>query len=131
MIFIEYLQFKNITPRLRNDIHTLIGTVLIILAASVLVTIPYEISTGPLTNVAKAAITPLISKNIKVAVDKFGITEIYPTKTNGGREWYINATSPLTDKSFFLSGGTEKANSSLANATSSNGQIRKQTDVLR
>jgi hypothetical protein len=36
--------------------------------------------------------------------------------------------SPLTDNSFFLSGGTEKTNSSLANATSLNGQIKKQTD---
>ena len=102
--------------------------ILIILAASVLVTIPYEISTGPLTNVAKAATTPLISKNNKVAVDKFGITEIYPTKPNGGREWYFNMNSPLTDKSFSLSGGPEKTNSSLANATSLNGHIIKQTD---
>jgi hypothetical protein len=102
--------------------------ILIILAASVLVTIPYDISTGPPTNVAKAATTPLISKNNKVAVDKFGITEIYPTKPNGGREWYFNMNSPLTDKSFSLSGGPEKTNSSLANATSLNGHIIKQTD---
>jgi hypothetical protein len=100
---------------------------LIILAASVFVSIPYEISTGPPTNVAIAATTPLISKN-KVAVDKFGITEIYPTTPNGGREWYFNMNSPLTDNRFSLSGGTEKTNSSLANATSSNGQIKKQTD---
>jgi hypothetical protein len=36
--------------------------------------------------------------------------------------------SPLNDNSFFLSGGTEKTNSSFANATSSNGQIIKQPD---
>ena len=54
--------------------------------------------------------------------------EIYPTKPNGGREWFINTTSPLNDNNFFLSGGTEKTNSSLANATSANGQIIKQLD---
>ena len=37
-------------------------------------------------------------------------------------------SSPLTDKNFALSGGTEKTNSSLENATSSNGQIIKQPD---
>lgn len=26
MVFIQYLQIKNITPRLWNDIHMLIGT---------------------------------------------------------------------------------------------------------
>ena len=102
--------------------------ILIILADSVFVSIPYEISTGPPTNVAKAATIPLISKNNKVAVDKFGITEIYPTKPNGGREWYFNMNSPLTDNRFSLSGGPEKTNASLANATSSNGHIIKQTD---
>jgi len=63
-------------------------------------------------------------------VDKFGIKEIYPTKPNGGREWFINASSPLSDKSFYLSGGTEKTSnsSSLANSTSSDGQIIKQSD---
>jgi hypothetical protein len=81
------------------------------------------------TNEAIAAIKPLISKNNnKVAVDEFGIREIYPTKSNGRREWFINMNSPLNDSSFFLSGGTEKTNSSLANATSSNGQIIKQPD---
>src|SRR5215469_14666074 len=40
-----------------------------------------------------------ISKNNKVAVDKFGIREIYPTKSNGGREWYVNTSAPLSDKS--------------------------------
>ena len=71
------------------------------------------------TNVAIAAITPLsLEKYDKVAVDKFGIREIYPTKPNGGREWFINTSSPLNDNNFFLSGGTEKTNSSLANATS-------------
>jgi len=68
-----------------------------------------------------------ISKNNKVGVDKFGITEIYPTKSNGGREWYMNTSAPLFDKSFSLSGGTEKTNS-LANATSLNSQIVKQPD---
>jgi hypothetical protein len=81
------------------------------------------------TDTAIAAVKPLASKiNDKVAVDKFGVTEIYPTKPDGGREWYINMNSPLNDNSFFLSGGTEKTNSSFANATSSNGQIKRQTD---
>ncbi|MFZ0511473.1 MAG: hypothetical protein WAM14_07700, partial [Candidatus Nitrosopolaris sp.] len=103
--------------------------ILIILATSVLVSVLYEISIASATNVAIAASTPLISKNNnKVAVDKFGIREIYSTKPNGGREWFINMRSPLNDNSFFLSGGTEKTNSSLANATSSNGQIIKQPD---
>ena len=103
--------------------------ILIILATSVLVLVPYEISIASPAKVAIAAVTPLISKiNNKVAVDKFAIREIYPTKPNGGREWYINMNSPLNDDSFSLSGGTEKTNSSLANATSSNGQIVKQPD---
>ncbi|MGB8936662.1 MAG: hypothetical protein WCC17_16335 [Candidatus Nitrosopolaris sp.] len=105
--------------------------ILIILLASVL-SILIEISASLLTNVAIATTTttthPPSKINNKVAVDKFGIREIYPTTPNGGREWYINMNSPLTDNSFSLSGGTEKTNSSLANATSSNGQIVKQPD---
>jgi hypothetical protein len=101
--------------------------ILIILALSVL-TILIEMSAALPIDTA-IAVKPLTSKiNDKVGVDKFGVTEIYPTKPDGGRQWYINMNSPLTDKSFFLSGGTEKTNSSLANATSSNGQIKKQTD---
>lgn len=91
------------------------------LAASV----PYEVRTVSTTNTAIAAVTPLVSK---VSVDKFGIREIYPTKADGGKEWFISTTSPLNDSSFSLSGGTEKTNSSLANATSSNGRIIKQPD---
>jgi hypothetical protein len=34
--------------------------------------------------------------NITGLADKFGITEIYPTKENG-REWYLNMTNPLND----------------------------------
>jgi hypothetical protein len=102
---------------------------LIILAVSGVISVFYELNTTSPTNIAIAAITPQVSKiGNKIAVDRFGITEIYPTKPNGGREWYISTTSPLTDNNFFLSGGTEKTNSSLANATSSNGQIRKQPD---
>ena len=103
---------------------------IMILVTSVLVSILNEINTALPTNTAIAAVTPPASKNInKVATDKFGIREIYPTKPNGGREWYINASSPLSDKSFSLSGGGEKtSNSSLANATSLNGQIIKQPD---
>jgi hypothetical protein len=105
-------------------------TLIIILVTSVLVSILNEINAPALpTNTAIAAVTPLVSKNNnKVATDKFGIREIYPTKP-GGREWFINASSPLSDKSFSLSGGGEKtSNSSLANATSLNGQIIKQPD---
>jgi len=102
--------------------------ILIILTASVL-TIPIEIGATLSTDTAIAAVKPLTSKiSDKLGVDKFGVTEIYPTKPNGGREWYINMNSPLTDNSFSLSGGPEKTNSSLANATSINGQIKKQTD---
>jgi hypothetical protein len=103
--------------------------IVIILATSVLVSILNEINTASPTNTAVAAVAPVISKNNnKVTVDKFGIREIYPTKSNGGKEWFINMSSPLTDKNFSLSGGTEKTNSSLENATSSNGQIIKQPD---
>jgi len=69
-----------------------------------------------------------ISSNNTGAVDKFGITEIYPTAI-GGREWFINMSSPLSDKNFSLSGGGEKSsNATLANATSSSGQIIRQPD---
>jgi len=101
--------------------------ILVVFAISIVVLVPHAISNALPTNVAIAATPPLISKNNKVAVDKFGITEIYPTKSNGGREWYMNTSTPLSDKSFSLSGGTEKTNS-LANATSLNGQIVKQPD---
>src|SRR5215469_3906430 len=92
---------------------------------SVLILVVFTISIGVLVPhaISNALPTPpLISKNNKVAVDKFGITEIYPTKSNGGREWYMNTSTPLSDKNFSLSGGTEKTNS-LANATSLNSQI--------
>ncbi|MGC1928052.1 MAG: hypothetical protein WA667_03705 [Candidatus Nitrosopolaris sp.] len=59
------------------------------------------------TNVAIAATLPVSKNDNKVAVDKFGIREIYPTTPNGGREWFINMSSPLQDNNFFLSGGTE------------------------
>lgn len=79
-----------------------------------------------LLTVTGVAQTPSSNKK---HVDKFGITEIYPTASSGGSEWYINMSSPLSDRYFTLSGGTEKsANSSLANATSSNGQIIRQPD---
>src|SRR5215831_21194702 len=100
--------------------------ILVVFTISIVVVVPHAISNALPTNVAIAA-TPLISKNNKVAVDKFGITEIYPTKSTWGREWYMNTSTPLSDKSFSLSGGTEKTNS-LANATSLNGQIVKQPD---
>ncbi|MGA9151884.1 MAG: hypothetical protein WBZ36_15000 [Candidatus Nitrosopolaris sp.] len=95
----------------------------IFLALSVLTVIPIERSAALPTD----SITVASKINDKVGVDKFGVTEIYPTKPNG-REWHVNMNSPLNDNNFFLSGGTEKTNSSLANATSSNGQIIKQTD---
>src|SRR6266487_4801370 len=102
--------------------------ILIILATSVLVSVQYENNTELSASASRAAAQPISIQNNKVAADKFGITEIYPTKPNGGREWFINMTSPLDDKVFSLSGGSEKINSSLANATSSNGQIIKQGD---
>jgi hypothetical protein len=89
---------------------------LIILAVSGVISLLYKLSTTSPTNTAIAAITPQVSKiGNKTAADRFGITEIYSTKPNDGREWYFNMNSPLTDKTFFLSGGPEKTNSSLAN----------------
>jgi hypothetical protein len=102
--------------------------ILIILATSVLVLVQYESNTELSASASIAAAQPISIQNNKVDADKFGITEIYPTKPNGGREWFINMTSPLDDKVFSLSGGGENTNSSLANATSSNGQIIKQPD---
>ncbi len=101
--------------------------ILLIIASIVLVSVIYEIKT--VSNINAATGAAQATSKTKVAVDKFGVTEIYRTKPNGGREWYINMSSPLNDKSFSLSGGSEKtSNSSLANATSSNGQIIKQGD---
>ena len=100
--------------------------IFLIVASSVLVSVLYEIN-AVLPTKAALGTAQAISNN-KVATDKFGIREIYPTKPNGGREWYINMSSPLNDKSFSLSGGSEKTNSTLANATASNGQIIKQGD---
>jgi hypothetical protein len=62
-------------------------------------------------------------------VDKFGITEIYPTAPVGGREWYVNMSSPTNDTNFYLSGGGESTNSSgTANSNSPNGQLLRQND---
>ena len=33
-------------------------------------------------------------------VDKFGIDKLYPTKTDGGEEWYMNMLNPLDDERF-------------------------------
>ena len=67
------------------------------------------------------------SPTTEFPVDKFGIREIYPTQS-GGREWYVNMSSPTNDKNFYLSGGSESTNSSLSNATSSNSQLVKRPD---
>lgn len=64
----------------------------------------------------------------KYLVDKSGITEIYPTRSGGGREWYVNMSSPLNDGNFYLSGGTENPNSSATTNSTSNGQLIKQAD---
>ena len=40
--------------------------------------------------------TQTLFSNITEINDKFGITEIYPTKENG-REWYLNMNNPLND----------------------------------
>src|SRR5262245_28287740 len=42
------------------------------------------------------SLSPFISSKM---VDKFGISEIYPTKP-GGREWYINMENPISDRIF-------------------------------
>jgi hypothetical protein len=40
--------------------------------------------------------TQILFSNITKIKDKFGITEIHPTKENG-REWYLNMNNPLND----------------------------------
>jgi hypothetical protein len=109
-------------------------TVLIIFLLSAFLTpILYYLHNATLTDAAILPVAPSNTKNIskslsKNHMDKFGIREIYPTKP-GGREWFINMSSPLSDKNFSLSGGGERAsNSSLANASSINGQLIKQPD---
>jgi hypothetical protein len=80
--------------------------ILIILVLSVLI-IPIGKSAALPTDTPIAAVKPLAAKiNDKPGVDKFGVTEIYPTKPNG-REWYVNMNSPLNDNNFFLSGGNQ------------------------
>jgi hypothetical protein len=105
--------------------------ILIILATNVLVSVLYGVDTAisTTTNTAIAAAQPISKHNNKVTVDKFGITEIYPTKPNGGREWYVNVSSPLNDKNFYLSGGGENTNTSATtNTSSSNSQLIKLAD---
>jgi hypothetical protein len=103
--------------------------ILIILASSVLISVLCEIDTALPTNAAIVAAQPISKQINTIAVDKFGIREIYPTKPIGGREWYVNMSSPLNDKSFYLSGGGENTNSSaITNVTSSNSHLIKQAD---
>jgi hypothetical protein len=114
---------------------------LLILMSSVVISVSYEFNTLLPKDVdigAKSASAQVsgegastgraVSGNDTTAVDKFGIREIYPTAI-GGKEWYINMSSPLSDKNFSLSGGSEKSgNATLTNATASNGQIIRQPD---
>ena len=86
--------------------------ILLTVSCSVLVSALYEIDTALPTNAAIAAAQPIFKQNNTVAVAKFGIREIYPTKPLGGREWYVNMSSPLNDSNFYLSGGGENTNSS-------------------
>ena len=51
-------------------------------------------------NVILSAAT-LSNDDSEVAVDKFGIKEIYPTKP-GGREWFLNADDPRSDGLFYI-----------------------------
>ncbi len=102
--------------------------ILLIVEYSVLVSVLYEIDTALPTNTAIGAAQPISKQNNTVVVDKFGITEIYPTKPNGGREWYVNMSSPLNDGNFYLSGGTENSNSSATTNSTSNGQLIKLAD---
>ena len=99
--------------------------ILLIVEYSVLVSVLYEIDTALPTNTAIGAAQPISKQNNTVVVDKFGITEIYPTKPNGGREWYVNMSSPLNDGNFYLSGGTENSNASATTNSTSNGQLIK------
>jgi hypothetical protein len=112
---------------------------LLILMSSVLISISYEFDTLLPKDIISASAQVsehgaftgrAISGNNASAIDKFGIREIYPTAIGGGgRTWYINMSSPLSDKNFSLSGGSEKSsNASLTNATASNGQITRQPD---
>ena len=42
------------------------------------------------------------SPNLHKGIDKFGIKEIYPTKSGGGREWFINMDNPKDDRLFSI-----------------------------
>jgi len=48
---------------------------------------------------SSSLIPPLSPSPSSKMVDKFGISEIYPTKP-GGREWYINMDNPNSDRIF-------------------------------
>ena len=86
-----------------------------------------KIDTALPTNTAIATAQPISKQNNTVVVDKFGITEI-TLKPNGGREWYVNMSSPLNDGNFYFSGGTENSNSSATTNSTSNGQLIKLSD---
>jgi len=111
----------------------LVSSVLISVSSEYNILLPKDITISTASASAQvsgegASTGRAVSNNNAATVDKFGIREIYPTAI-GGREWYINMSSPLSDKNFSLSGGGEKSsNASLANATSSNGQIIRQPD---
>ena len=66
--------------------HVNFSSLLLLLVVCILV--PPAASLQTATGVAQAP-----SSN-KKNVDKFGITEIYPTASSGGNEWYINMSYP-------------------------------------
>lgn len=79
--------------------------------------------------------TQPLSSNATGIHDKFGITEIYPTKPNG-REWYLNMNNPLNESLFsitFEPNLTRQIDGSWriseTNSSYSNPQIRMNVDI--
>jgi hypothetical protein len=79
--------------------------------------------------------TQTLSSNATGIHDKFGITEIYPTKPNG-REWYLNMNNPLNESLFsitFEPNLTRQIDGSWriseTNSSYSNPQIRMNVDT--
>jgi len=106
-----------------KEILSIANFVLIIFVFLVLNLLISTVLTGESTNAISKLTTTITSKMTKptqtpYSVDKFGIKEIYPTKI-GGREWYVNMSSPESDKMFSISGDTKGERGSLTSNLSS------------
>jgi hypothetical protein len=81
--------------------------------------------TTPATKIETA--TAARPSSSSVLLDKFGIEEIYPSKTFEGKEWYLNMNSPSNDTILSISGGGSETGSS--NVTASNiSKITREAD---